>query len=83
MKEISKHGVRKLNENEIDVIYDPPGHIGYTQELFLRMSPKKIPIKIGVYRFKSHEDMNRHWEDAMDKMVEDRQKQLLGSGKHD
>jgi len=64
MKMVSRDSVKQLSPREEDMIYDPPGEIGYTQALFLAMTPKTIPLAKGVYRFKTHEAMNAQWEEV-------------------
>lgn len=77
MKEVSKHGVRTLTEAESETYRDPPGQIGFTQRVFERLSHgDRIPIPRGVYRFKTHAEMNKQWDDAMDEMVRLRQHRL-------
>jgi len=58
MREVSSKGIRHLAPKDEDVIYDPPGCLGDTQERFLSMAWPSIPLAKGVYRFKTHEEMN-------------------------
>jgi len=69
MKEVSKKGVRTLDPDEVDLYMDPPGQKGLTQRLFNAIDHEPIPIPRGVYRFKSHQEMNRQWDEAMDEIV--------------
>jgi len=52
-----------------DVIYDPPGYIGNTQEMFLSLTPQVVPLAKGVYRFKTHEEMNAQWDAVENEIV--------------
>ena len=63
MKVVSKHGVTHIEDTRTDIIRDPPEQVGFTQMLFLKMIPPIVLAK-GVYRFKTHEAMNRQMEDA-------------------
>lgn len=74
MKEVSPKGVRTIPKDEEDIYRDPPGQIGLTQRIFEEIDKDTvIPIPRGVYRFKTHEEMNKQWDDAMDEIVRAKQ----------
>jgi len=62
MKEASKTGIRHLREEDENITCDPPGQPGYTQERFLAFTLPYVPLDKGVYRFKTHEEMNAQWD---------------------
>jgi len=60
MKEVSTKGIRQLSSAEENITHDPRGSIGRTQEMFLSLTTKYIPLHKGVRRFKTHAEMNAH-----------------------
>jgi len=83
MKEVSKTGIRHLREEDGGITSDPYDKLGYTQERFLAFALPYIPLDKGVYRFKTHKEMNAQWDVVEKEIVRlQQERQIIHRKRH-
>jgi hypothetical protein len=76
MRVISRQGIRHIDDETSSLEIAPARERGAFNDMINALFPVAIPIPKGIYRFKTHEAMNRQWDEAMAQIVVRRQSEL-------